>query len=291
MIVIFDREGYSAELFRRLAGKDGENGKFKSRFITWGKYADKWVDDIEDEKFDKTVTVSYEIQKPEEVKYFDTERTMNKYGKIRAIVIESKRGRTAIYTNDKEIKAEIVIQLICRSWGEENLIKELMMKHLIDYSPGYETEELEEQPMVENPRVKELKQERTELQSGLSQIKSKFGHDVIEEMAKGKKWRNIKEKHLTAIADIESINRKITLLDLEIDKHPEEIKFDEARGQKLVELNYERKRFLDCIKVFTYNMEKQMCKLLLNYYPIKKEIHPSLSMIVKRGGFVCAEGR
>mgnify|MGYP001617597470 CR=1 FL=1 len=216
---------------------------------------------------------------------------MNKYGKIRAIVIESKRGRTTIYTNDKEIGAEIAIQLICRRWGEENLIKELIMKHLIEYSPGYETEEIEEQPLVENPKVEELKQKRSELKSEISQIKSKFGHEVLKEMAKGKNWEEIKKKHLPVIADIESINSKITLLDLEIDKHPEEIKFDEAHGEKLVELNYERKRFLDSIKVFTYNMEKQMCKLLLNYYEAKKEIYPALSMIVKRGGFIKLEDK
>ncbi|MBI2447339.1 MAG: helix-turn-helix domain containing protein [Candidatus Omnitrophica bacterium] len=291
LIVIFDREGYSAELFRALDGRDKENGKFKARFITWGKYADKWVDDIEDEKLNKTVTVTYEIQEPEEVKYFDTERAMPKYGKIRAIVIEAGRGRAAIYTNDKEISAEIAIQLICRRWGEENLIKELMMKHLIEYFPGYETEDLDEQPMVDNPRVKKIKEERTKLKSELSQIKSKFGHDVIEEMAKGKNWRTIKKKYLPVIADIGSINSKITLLDLEIDKHPEGVRFDEAHGKKLVELNYERKRFLDAIKVFTYNMEKQMCKVLLNYYGVKKEIYPALSMIVKRGGFIKLEGR
>jgi transposase len=290
LIVIFDREGYSAELFRALDGRDKENGKFKARFITWGKYADKWVDDIEDEKFDKTVTVTYEIQEPEEVKYFDTERNMNKYGKIRAIVIESKRGRTTIYTNDKEIGAEIVVQLICRRWGEENLIKELIMKHMIEYSPGYEAEEIEEQPLVANPKVEELKQKRAELKSELSQIKSKFGHEVLEEMAKGRNWREIKKRHLMAIADIESINAKITLLDLEIDKHPEEIRFDSAHGEKLVELNYEKKRFLDCIKVFTYNMEKQMCKILLNYYGVKKEIYPALSMIIRRAGFIKLEG-
>lgn len=288
LIVIFDREGYSAELFRILDGKDKENGKFKARFITWAKYADKWVDDIEDGKFDKTVAVSYEIQEPEEVKYFETERIMKKYGKIRTIVIESGRNkkRSAIYTNDKEISAEIAIQLICRRWGEENLIKELIMKHLIGYSPGYEAEEIEEQPLVENPKVEELKQKRAELKSELSQIKSKFGHEVIEEMAKDRNWKEIKEKHLLAIADIESINAKIALLDLEINKFPEKIRFDSAHGEKLVEFNYEKKRFLDCIKVFTYNMEKQMCRILLNYYGVKKEIYPVLSTIIRRVGFI-----
>lgn len=115
LVVVFDREGYSAELFRILDGRDSGDGKFKARFITWGKYADKWVYDIEDEKFDKRVTVTYEIQEPEEIKYLETERVMNKYGKIRAIVIESgtDKKRAVIYTNDKEIHAERVIHLTC----------------------------------------------------------------------------------------------------------------------------------------------------------------------------------
>ena len=50
--------------------------------------------------------------------------------------------------------------LLCRRWGEENLIKELLLKHLINYSPGYVFEELEEQPMVDNPEIKQLKKEK-----------------------------------------------------------------------------------------------------------------------------------
>jgi hypothetical protein len=59
---------------------------------------------------------------------------MSKYGKIRAVVIErvADGKRMAIYTNGspQEIPSEKVVQLICRRWGEENLIKELLMKHI-----------------------------------------------------------------------------------------------------------------------------------------------------------------
>ena len=78
-------------------------------------------------------------------------------------------------------------------------------------------------------------------------------------MEKDAEWEEIKKKRILTIADIESIRTRIVLLNIEIDKLPSEIRFDEAhRGKKLVELNYEKKRFLDCIKVFTYNMEKKM---------------------------------
>lgn len=293
LAVIFDREGYSADLYRILDGRDSNNEGVKVKFISWAKYSDKWINDIEDEKFDKTITVTYEIEKSEEIKYFETEKVMKRYGKIRTVVIESGKNkkRAAIYTNDNEAEAGKVIQLICRRWGEENLIKELLMKHLINYSPGYEAEEIEEQPMVENPKVKELKQKISNLKGELSQIKSKFGSDVLEDMAKKANWDEIKQKRLMTIAEIESIRSQITLFELEIAEYPEELKFNEAHnGEKLVEFNYGKKRFLDCIKVFAYNMERQMSDLLLNYYGIRKEIYPALSMIIRRGGFIRQEG-
>lgn len=82
-------------------------------------------------------------------------------------------------------------------------------KHLIDYSPGYEPEEIENQPMVENPKVKELKQNRANLKAELTQIKSDFGHEVIEEMFKGTDWDGIKKKHISTLARIEIIHLPI----------------------------------------------------------------------------------
>lgn len=295
LIVVFDREGFSAELFRHLDGRDMDKRKRRAIFITWAKYTEKWVYDLADEKFDKEMTVTYKFQKPKRIKYFETERTMNKYGKIRTIVVEREtdKRRCAIYTNaaKEETETELLVELLCHRWGEENLIKELMYKHLINYWPGYEVEDLQEQPLVDNPKLKELKQQRTNLKTELSQSKSKFGEEVLEEMEKEARWDEIKKKHIITIADIEITRSQMTLLDQEIDRLPEKIRFDEAHnGKKLVEFNYERKRFLDCIKVFSYNMKNKMCQMLSAHYGKKKELLPALSKIVNRAGHVKLEG-
>ncbi len=134
LTVIFDREGYSAELFRRLDGKEGEELEWKDedkvRFITWAKYADKWVNDFDESKFSKEVSVEYKIRKKKVIKYFETKRSMSKYGKIRTIVIENgpDEKRTSIYTNDWESDAGVIIQLISKRWGQENLIKTLKLR-------------------------------------------------------------------------------------------------------------------------------------------------------------------
>jgi transposase len=293
LIVIFDREGYSAELYRFLDGKDRKDKKRRAIFISWAKYSDKWVNNVADERFDKGVKVKYEIQSSKEINYFETKRTMNKYGVIRAIVIQSGKNkrRSVIYTNakDREVYADKIIELICRRWGEENLIKELLMKHLINYSPGYVTEELEEQPMVDNPKIKELKKKKATRATDLNKLKLQLADWVLKQTDKAT-LEEVKKTKIQLLADIIKVDNEMLLISQEIDKTPAKIRFDQANdGQRLLNLNYEKKRFLDCIKVFAFNMEKKMCELLLNYYDAKNEVLPVLSMIINRGGHIKLE--
>lgn len=295
LVVVFDREGYSAKLFRNLEGKEEGAEIPRTIFVTWAKYTDKWVNDISEECFGKEVTVDYEIQESKKIKYFETQRTMNKYGKIRAIVIQSGKDkkRSAIYTNgaEKEITAERVVQLICRRWGQENAIKELMMKHLINYMPGYVFEHLEEQPLVDNPRVKKLKKAKAKKASELHKLKIKLANKILSKEHEAPGWEEIKKSELETLGEIARIDNEMLVMQEGIAKLPAQIRFDEAHdGKRMMRLNYEKKRFLDCIKVFTYNLKETMCRILLGYYDHEKEILPALSMILERGGYVKLEG-
>jgi hypothetical protein len=289
LIVLFDREGYSAELYRYLEGKEG--GPRRAIFITWAKYTDKWVDDLAEEALDRTVQVDYAIREPAEVRYAETKRTMNKYGKIRAIVIQSgqEKKRAAIYTNARaeEVDAERVVRLMCRRWGEENQIKELLLKHLINYMPGYVTEGLEEQPWVDNPKVKELKKRRVALQGDLHRFKVQLADEVLKQP---QRTGPIQAKEFPILESIVRTDNELLLLNRELEELPGKVRFDEAHdGEKLMALNYEKKRFLDCIKVFTCNLSGAMCRMLLRYYDRRKELLPALSMIVERAGEVKLE--
>lgn len=290
LIVLFDREGYSAELYRYLEGKDGEPRR--AMFITWAKYADTWVDELKEETLDQTVQVCYAIREPAEVRYVETNRTMNKYGKIRAIVIQSgqEKKRAAIYTNAKaeEVDAARVVRLMCRRWGEENQIKELLQKHLINYMPGYVTEGLDEQPWVDNPKVKELKKRRVGLQGDLHRFKVQLADEVLKQQ---QRTGPIQAKEFPILESIVRTDNELLLLNRELDELPGKVRFDEAHeGEKLMALDYEKKRFLDCIKVFTCNLSQAMCRMLLRYYDRRKEILPAMSMIVERAGEVKLDG-
>lgn len=298
LIVVFDREGYSAELYRYLDGRDeGEGKKRRALFISWAKYADKWVNDLGEEQFREVACVTHQIQKPEEIRYLETERSMSKYGKIRTVVIQSgeNKQRSAIYTNgtQEEIGAEQIVQLICGRWGEENAIKELLHKHLINYTPGYVMEDLEEQPQVTNPEVTKLKQKRAGLVSELNRLKVELANHVLQKRDKKRKRRTPARSRAEVLANITIKESEILLTDQELEKVSAEIPFDEAHdGEKLLRLNHEKKRFLDGIKVFVCNLRAEMGRMLLKHYDRQKEVWPAVSMILERGGFVkLEEGR
>jgi hypothetical protein len=111
-----------------------------------------------------------------------------------------------------------------------------------------------------------------------------------EVIDKKKGWDDILAEQTEVLGKVSKIEDEILFITHEISDLPKEIRFDEAYdGKRLLELDYEKKRFLDCIKVYVYNVEKKMSEMLLKYYDKKKEIWPALSMIVRRGGYVKLE--
>lgn len=293
LIVLFDREGYSAELYRYLDGRDLGEGKRRARFISWAKYSDKWVNDLAEAAFSQVVRVTYQIQETKDIHYLETTRSMSKYGTIRAVVIQSgeDKQRAAIYTNAtaEEIGGARIVELMCHRWGEENAIKELLHKHLINYTPGYVIEELDEQPLVTNPQVTELKRQRAGLVSELNRLKIELAEHVLKQP--GDKRKTPPRSQAEVLESIAVAESAILLTDQQLDPLPAEINFADAHaGEKLRRLDYEKKRFLDCIKVFVYNLKNQMCRMLLSHYDRQKELLPALAMIVERGGYVKLEG-
>jgi hypothetical protein len=144
---------------------------------------------------------------------------------------------------------------------------------------------LEEQPLVDNPELRELKKQRAGLVSELNRLKIALADHLIEPSAKKRRPPPRSQKEV--MDDITVVEGKILLADEQLDKLPSEIRFDEAHaGEKLLKLNHEKKRFLDCLKVFVCNLKAEMCRRLLKHYDREKEVVPALAMMLARTGYV-----
>src|SRR2546429_3245693 len=89
LIVVFDREGYSAELYRYLDGQDQGAGQRRALFVSWAKYSDKWGEDPAGGQIKPVAWGGSQIRKAEAVPYLETTRTVKKNCKNRAVGIES----------------------------------------------------------------------------------------------------------------------------------------------------------------------------------------------------------
>jgi len=164
-------------------------------------------------------------------------------------------------------------------------------KHFINYMPGYVRESMEEQPLVDNPQVRHLKKQRGKLASELHTLKVQLADKILKGAKEETNWKQIKGKESPLLTEIVKRQNEMLFLDQDLEGLPAKLSYDQAHGgRKLEKLNYEKKRFLDCIKLYAYNAQKRMCELLLQHYDKEKETLPALSMIVKRGGYVKLEG-
>src|SRR2546429_4306346 len=66
-----------------------------------------------------------------------------------------------------------------RDWSSD-----VCSSDLINYTPGYVREELEEQPLVENPELRERKKQRAGLVSELNRLKIELADHLLEPPAK-----------------------------------------------------------------------------------------------------------
>ena len=141
--------------------------------------------------------------------------------------------------------------------------------------------------MVDNPQVKKMKKQRGMLASELHTLKVQLADKILKDAKNETNWQQIKGKEIPLLTEIVKRQNEMLFLKQELEDLPAKIPYDQAHGgRELEKLNYEKKRFLDCIKLYVYNTRKRMCEMLLEHYDKEKGVLPALSMIVERGGYV-----
>ena len=91
-----------------------------------GEYADKWVNDVPEEHLSQVAQVPHQIQEPEEIRYLETERTMSKCGKIRAIVIQSGENKQRSANHEKKRFLDAIKVFVCNLRAE---MGRMLLKH------------------------------------------------------------------------------------------------------------------------------------------------------------------
>jgi hypothetical protein len=266
-MVVFDREGTSAEFF-------DEQWQNRISVCTYKKNVkDKW-DDAEFTEYEEVgpngektkVTMAergllLEYQK----KDHETGKNTKKKIWVREIRKKSESGhQTAIITTNFMLGMVLVGLYMFARWSQENFFKYMIENFGIDTLVSYLKTKVSDTAQLINPQYRETETEQKKLTSKLNVRKSKFAtlvldSDVIEEnkMKSYLKKKtelieeiSILEKEIESVKEKKStLNKKITYAEL-----PEKDKFTNAVNQ--------RKHFLDTIKMIAYRAETAMANMI-----------------------------
>jgi hypothetical protein len=157
-ILVFDRGGYGIHFFKELDQT--------ADFVTWAKYlSEKSLNSIPDQSFSVGVfcgdnrfmvaeekrTVAESIQTASN----DGRKTPSSLD-VRLVVLKDvdTGKRLGVFTNNTTKPAHDIAFYMLQRWGKsENVYKDLLATFNLNYHPGYDIKELEQQPLVDNPEI------------------------------------------------------------------------------------------------------------------------------------------
>ncbi len=294
LIIVFDRGGYSIELFEWIAVEN-------ATFITWAKYApEKTIAAIKNEDYQEAVFEFHDHR--ETYKLYSTERIIKegrtkdnqhrelKTMKVRMIVVWrlSTGKKTPLYTNDLEAPMETLAEPMTRRWSEqENVFQKMMRRYNLNYHPGYYIDELANQPVVANPKIKSVKAEIKELECRVSQQKQQIATRLLNLKNKNVSVEAYQNRQRKTLPKLQALEQQVELLRQQLQALPEQISIIEAlAGGKLSAADLEKKKIYDVIQIVAYNAEQMLLEIFRKYYHDLRDVEQILDMLINYGGYV-----
>ena len=288
LTLIFDRGGFSQELFIRLRGDYPD-----ITFITWAE--------------ENSFSIGDEIRKPDEglfklsliplktkrikVKLAEIDIPIGRYGLMRAIILlalESKK-RIAILTNDRLRDKKEIATLMINRWGQENFFKLMKKDYFLDYHPGYDTKEIESAPLIKNPHYERISKTIKRINALITKVTAQLGHKTNKSRLKHQTLSRLEEKNQRLIRKIHSLQAQKKRWMERRGNTPKKISLKEAYlHQHLKELDLEKKAILDSMKITAYNLQRYLMQFINRSTRSKNDDSPVntydiIKQITKRG--------
>ena len=294
-ILVFDRGGYGIHFFKEL--------NQTADFVSWAKYrSEKSLNSIPDQSFSVGVfcgdnrfmvgeekrTVSESIQTASK----DGRKTPSSL-EVRLVVLKDvdTGRRLGVFTNNTTKPAYDIAFYMLQRWGKsENVYKDLMATFNLNYHPGYDIKELEQQPLVDNPEIaliqkaiKVLKKEAQTIQDEILLTEAK--------LVKRNDKRNVEKVSAlqTALADKQN---DIVLFQQKLSTIPDKISIIEIlKGRPMSRWDLEKKKLYDLMQFMAYHSRERLIELFQDCYDDHRDINKVLQMITQRPGLLKLAGQ
>lgn len=289
-ILVFDRGGYGIHFFKDLDQT--------ADFVTWAKYlSEKSLNRIPDHSFTIGVFCGDNRFMVAEEKRTVTEsvQTASNDGRktpssidVRLVVLKDidTGRRLGVFTNNTTKPAYDIAFYMLQRWGKsENVYKDLMATFNLNYHPGYDIKELEQQPLVDNPEialirkaVKILKKEVQAIQDEILLTEAKLLKR--QDKRNVKKLSDLQTELAEKQQDIANFEQKISTL-------PDKVSIiDVLKGRPMSRCDLEKKKLYDLMQFMAYHSRERLVEIFQECYDDHRDINKVLQMITRRSGLV-----
>ncbi|MFH2129082.1 MAG: putative transposase [bacterium] len=270
-VLIFDREGYSPDFFRRM-------WDLRIACQTYQKYPEgKWPE----EAFDKR-RVEMPHGEMDEMELAERGCLLGQKNWVREVRRKCRSGhQTSVLSTDyRADSVEIAAHMFSR-WSQENFFKYMMENFDIDALTGYKLYGFNETKQVVNPVYRRLEGNIKKNAALLSRRKAKFHELQLKESGwTPKKMEQYEQKKGELREEIEFIEKELASLKTERKQTTKHIPFEELPDQEQFHrIAPARTQLLDTIKMIAYRAETAMAQILREFLGKKDDARPLLRQI------------
>ena len=199
--------------------------------------------------------------------------------------------RLGIFTNNMTKPLYDIAWYMLQRWGKsENVFKELMARFNLNYHPGYDIKELENQPLVDNPDILLTKQAIQALKKEAVRLDKEILYaEVLLTQNAGKKLQNdltkLQTKREVTKEDICAFEQKLATL-------PDKISIVELlQGKQVSRCDLEKKKLYDIMQMMAYHSRERLVEIFRECYNDRRDIKKVLDMITTKSGIVKLVGQ
>jgi len=295
LLEVFDRGGYSKRFCVRIAER--------IRFICWRSDARAVPKVPESEWVEVVVPLQpngYGEVKEKRLEAWERHKEFAVEGgkaRLRELWIKEGRKVSPALTNDFERTLPQVVAALARRWGrQENMFKELK-EHGIDRIHSYRKEQYTEEVLyrsgledeeqgvcheINNPKIRELNKEISQLRKEKRKLaermeRHKGGGKGSQAKALRKKASGIERKIAIRLKRREQLPKKVLLM-------------DRIEEEKIVRLADGKKLFFDWLKMNGIWAKRKLVELVKPYYKDLRDVNRFVRSILRSRTYVCREG-
>jgi hypothetical protein len=258
-VLVFDREGYSPGLFKRLWQKH------RVGCITYHKHpSENWPEtEFVEQTFEMPNGESVTMKLAERGSLIGSGKDALWLKEVRKLTEESHQ--VSLIASAYGLEAAKLGGRIFSRWCQENFFRYMMQHFAIDLLSEYKNEPLHDTTRVVNPVWRQWQRQRNSLESKLRYRRARFANWTLHTIPASDplKYQKRETQKALLLEEIQKLEADLQRVTQERKKTPNHILWkDLPKEHQFCQPVLDRKRLMDTVRMIAYRAETAMCALL-----------------------------